>query len=225
MTEFKRLRRAIASEATSSNACAVGIMCIDTAIYVAALWGFCITAGALRWFELGVGSIMAGVLFLVGHDASHRALARSSWLNAWIARIAFMPTLHPETAWNIGHNQRHHGYTNLRGIDHVWTPWSPQEYRGASPVRRALYRFYRSPLGVGFYYLIELWWGHVWRSDPLDRSYAGNGRMLGDKCIAVAGFATVALSAFGLCTGSLGRSPPSPPRSLSWSRFSSINIS
>jgi omega-6 fatty acid desaturase (delta-12 desaturase) len=199
MTEYRRLRRAIAGEAISRDTVAVGIMATDSILYVAALLGFCLTPGPLRWIELFVASIMAGALFLVGHDASHRALAASPWLNALIARLAFMPTLHPETAWNIGHNQRHHGATNLRGVDHVWTPWSPQEYRSATRVRRALYRFYRTPLGIGFYYSFELWWGHVWNSDHLDRSYAANARMTADKFIALAGFGLIYLGCFGVC--------------------------
>ncbi len=191
MKDFKRLRQAIAADAAGSDGIALAIMVCDSALYAAALFGFCALAGPLRFVALAVGSIMAGVLFLVGHDASHRSLAKSGWLNACIARLAFMPTLHPETAWNIGHNQRHHGFTNLRGVDHVWAPWSRREYDAASPRQRWFYRFYRTPAGIWFYYPIELWWGHVWNSDPLDRSYAGNHRMFADKVIALGGFSAI----------------------------------
>jgi omega-6 fatty acid desaturase (delta-12 desaturase) len=97
------------------------------------------------------------VLFVLGHDACHQAFTPSRRLNDWIARLAFMPSCHANSLWDVDHNRLHHHFTNLIGHDHVWAPMSPAEYRAASPARRALYRLYRGPWGAGPYYFIEMW--------------------------------------------------------------------
>lgn len=97
-------------------------------------------------------------LFIIGHDACHQSLTPSRSLNRVVGRIAFLPTLTPYSLWEIGHNLAHHGYSNLKGKDSVWVPFSPTEYLSLSPSRRLMERIYRSGLGHGLYYLIELWW-------------------------------------------------------------------
>jgi omega-6 fatty acid desaturase (delta-12 desaturase) len=52
----------------------------------------------------------------------------------------------------------HHGYTNLKGVDFVWTPLSAQEFEALGPVQRLLQRAYRSGWAPGLYYMIEIWW-------------------------------------------------------------------
>ena len=73
-------------------------------------------------------------------------------------RLTFLPSLTPYSLWEIGHNVVHHGYTNLKGFDFVWAPYSLEEYRALPRWRRALERVYRTGLGPGLYYLIEIWW-------------------------------------------------------------------
>lgn len=102
--------------------------------------------------------LLIGTLFTVGHDACHQSLTRHRTLNDWIGRIVFIPSAHARSLWILGHNRIHHGYTNLRGRDYVWEPMSPDGYRQASPLRRALYRLYRSRVGALPYYLLEMWW-------------------------------------------------------------------
>ncbi len=97
-------------------------------------------------------------LFIIGHDACHGSYTPYDWLNQLIGRIAFLPSLTPYSLWDVGHNVAHHGFTNLKGRDQVWVPMSAQEWESASKVRRALERIYRSGVGQGLYYLIELWW-------------------------------------------------------------------
>lgn len=99
-----------------------------------------------------------GVVFTVGHDASHQALTPHRWLNGLIARLAFIPSAHAASLWDVGHNRIHHGFTNLLGQDYVWAPLSPEQYRAAGPLRRAFYRLCRSPAGHLPYYLVEMWW-------------------------------------------------------------------
>jgi acyl-lipid omega-6 desaturase (Delta-12 desaturase) len=101
--------------------------------------------------------VLIGLLFIVGHDACHDSFTAFSWLNQTIGRLAFLPSLHSFSLWDLGHNRTHHRYNNVRGCDPVWAPLSPDDYRGLGPVRSMLYRFYRAPAGVFFYYMIELW--------------------------------------------------------------------
>ncbi len=106
-------------------------------------------------------SVLTGLaiamLFVIGHDAAHNSFTRHRWLNRVIGRIAFLPSLHAFSLWDLSHNRNHHMFSNLRGLDHGWEPMSPADYRNSSPLRRALYRLYRSPGGVMLYYLPELW--------------------------------------------------------------------
>jgi omega-6 fatty acid desaturase (delta-12 desaturase) len=103
------------------------------------------------------GGIAIGMLFIVGHDAAHNSFTRSRVLNQIVGRIAFLPSAHAFSLWDLSHNRTHHRYNNIAGIDYVWEPMTAETFRAASPVRRALYRFHRSPFGVPFYYLTELW--------------------------------------------------------------------
>ena len=65
-------------------------------------------------------------LFVIGHDACHDSLTPSHRLNMVLGRLCFLPTLHPFVCWELGHNRLHHGWTNLRGVDYVYTPYSPE---------------------------------------------------------------------------------------------------
>jgi omega-6 fatty acid desaturase (delta-12 desaturase) len=104
------------------------------------------------------GAIAIARLFVIGHDACHGSYTPKPWLNKLIGRIAFLPSLTPFSLWDVGHNVAHHGFTNLKGRDQVWVPMSAEEWQSASKLRRGLERIYRSGLGQGLYYLIEMWW-------------------------------------------------------------------
>jgi len=115
-------------------------------------------AWPLRLIASILSGTMIGVLFTVGHDASHQSLTPYRWLNDLIARLAFVPSAHAATLWDIGHNRIHHRHTNLMGADYVWEPMTPAGYAKASAVKRVFYRLYRSGFGHLPYYLIEMWW-------------------------------------------------------------------
>jgi acyl-lipid omega-6 desaturase (Delta-12 desaturase) len=99
-----------------------------------------------------------GVVFIVGHDACHGSLTPSSFLNEWLGRLAFLPALHPLSAWEYSHNTLHHGWTNLRGKDPVYCPRTLEEFRALSPARQRAERLYRSWLGLLPLYLVTIWW-------------------------------------------------------------------
>lgn len=97
-------------------------------------------------------------LFVIGHDACHGAFFKQGWLNHLVGRIAFLPSMTAFSLWDVGHNVAHHGFNNLKGRDQVWAPFSKEEFDALPRYRRVLERLYRSGLGWGLYYLIELWW-------------------------------------------------------------------
>jgi acyl-lipid omega-6 desaturase (Delta-12 desaturase) len=114
------------------------------------------------WWVRVCAALVAGLwiarLFVIGHDACHGSYTPSQKLNGWIGRIAFLPSLTPYSLWEVGHNLAHHGFTNLKGRDYVWTPFSPNEFASLSWIRRRLERVYRSGVGQGVYYMVEMWW-------------------------------------------------------------------
>ncbi|HSH96089.1 MAG TPA: fatty acid desaturase, partial [Roseimicrobium sp.] len=100
-------------------------------------------------------------LFIIGHDAAHNSLTPYSWLNRILARLALLPAWHPYTSWVYGHNTLHHGGTNLRGRHPDFVPLTREEYDQLPRWRQLLERFYRSPLGPGYSYLIGFYFGYI----------------------------------------------------------------
>ena len=85
-----------------------------------------------------------------------------------MGRLGFLPSLTPYNLWQLGHNTLHHGYTNLKGRDYVWTPLSKAEFDALPAAGRWLERAYRSAFGHGLYYLVEIWWRRMmWPSRRL----------------------------------------------------------
>ena len=105
-----------------------------------------------------VAGFVIGRLFVIGHDACHQSLTPHRELNKVLGRIAFLPSLTPYSLWDTGHNVVHHGYTNLKGVDFVWTPLTAAEFEALNPLERLLQRAYRSGWAPGLYYMIEIWW-------------------------------------------------------------------
>jgi omega-6 fatty acid desaturase (delta-12 desaturase) len=134
------------------------IFIIPAMIYVAAFVGLLRTSGWIpKLFCAAIVAACIDMLFLIGHDACHQALTPNVWLNRIIGRLAFLPSLHPFSQWDHGHNSLHHGWTNVRGWDPTFVPFSKSDYDQLSPLRRWMERMYRTFFGVGFYYLIENW--------------------------------------------------------------------
>lgn len=148
-------------------------------------------------FALANGVFIA-LLFIIAHDGAHGAYVKNAKLNYWIARFAFLPCVHAVSLWCTIHNKLHHGYTNLKGYDGVWTPMSKREYDAASAPRRLLERVFRSPFGPFVYYYVVFW---PWRTLlPLGRDVRGQWRRhMPDTAFTLAGFAAtlVAIGAAG----------------------------
>ena len=65
------------------------------------------------------GGIVIGMLFIVGHDAGHNSFTRNRLVNQIVGRIAFLPSAHAFSLWDLSHNRTHHRYNNIAGIDYV----------------------------------------------------------------------------------------------------------
>jgi omega-6 fatty acid desaturase (delta-12 desaturase) len=126
--------------------------------YLLGYWGFLTFDGwALKALSAAVLTSAIPALFIIGHDACHQALTPHSWLNKIVGRLAMLPGWHAYAVWDYGHNGLHHGWTNVRGKDLVWTPLSKEEYEKLSPLGRLMQRVYRTSWGVGPYYMLEMW--------------------------------------------------------------------
>jgi len=163
----RELRAALAHLAKPNAGVALAWLTFDAAVWLA-LTSF--TASAAAWGWKLLTGVAAGLwiarLFIIGHDACHQALTAHRKLNRVLGRIAFLPSLTPYSLWELGHNQAHHGFTNLRGRDGVWVPLSAEEYAQLPAHRRALERAYRSGWGPGLYYAVELWWKKLYFPGP-----------------------------------------------------------
>src|SRR6202789_3662656 len=153
----------------------------------------------VKVFASLVAALWVARLVVIGHDACHGSYTPNKTLNKWIGRIAFLPSLTPYSLWEIGHNLAHHGFTNLKGRDYVWTPYSPSEFAKLPGMRRLLERVYRSGFGQGVYYMIEMWWKKLFFPG---RKHVGTRRVsyLWD-CVLVSGFGAAWIG--GLVVGSL----------------------
>ena len=142
--------RQSAREARQVHWLALAIFAVDLLLYAFCLYGALHFADSWRgWcFGLAEGACIA-MLFVVGHDACHGSFTASRTLNAWIGRVAFLPSLTPFRTWELGHNQTHHVYTNLKPLDYVWAPFSKTEFDRLPHWRRWLERVYRTRSGSG----------------------------------------------------------------------------
>ena len=120
------------------------------ALFATSIWGQ--TLSAL------LNGLMIGVIFILGHDACHGSFFKSRTLNQIFGRIAFFPSWHSFSLWNLWHNQNHHRYTNFKPKDYAFPPLSKSEFDQLNWRKRIQYRIYRSSIGHGLYYMWELWW-------------------------------------------------------------------
>ena len=147
----------------SRNGLAIALLLIDIGVLVG---GQALVLSGLGWMSLVGGALLSWVaitrLFVIGHDACHGAYTSKEWLNKLIGRTAFLASLTPYSLWRVGHNVVHHGFNNLRGRDFVWEPLDPESYAKLSPGRQRMERLYRSAMGPGIYYLVEIWWTRLY---------------------------------------------------------------
>ncbi len=140
----------------------VGLLAAYCVLFVATL------LAPWLWLKLvlavATGGVI-GVLFVSGHDASHGSLCHGTAANRWLARLAFLPSAHPNETWDSEHNRQHHSWTNLATKDPVYTPLTLEQYQQLSVWRRVLHRFSLSLPGIWLAYL-GIWWNGQIRIRP-----------------------------------------------------------
>ena len=159
----QQLLAALAQYRRKHPRAAAALLAVDLGLY-AILWLSVVLAPAW-WMRIPLAalcSMAVARLFVYGHDACHGSAFSSRAANSFAGRLAFLASLTPFSTWELGHNTLHHGFTNLRGKDYVYTPLSPAEYRTLPAWRRLVERLYRHPLGPGPCYLVEVWWKKLW---------------------------------------------------------------
>src|SRR5262249_48958874 len=123
---------------------------IASLLFIEGLW--------VKIFASLVAALWIARLFVIGHAACHGSYTPNQTPNNAIERSASLPSVTPYSLWELGPNLADHGFTNLKGRDYVWRPFSPKEWDGLPRIRRFLERVYRSGFGQGVYYMIEMWW-------------------------------------------------------------------
>lgn len=132
---------------------------VDVALYAAGV------AAALLLDSLALriaGGVAAGAALVnlgaLLHEAAHRSVVRSRTGNKVIAVVSMTLCLFNYRLWIYDHHVLHHRLTNVKGHNFL-APITQGEYRALSPLRRALYRAYHAPSGLGIllYFLVERW--------------------------------------------------------------------
>ncbi len=148
----------------------LSIVARDMIVLGLTVWGLLSTNHPLLLIPLWlVAGLATSGLFVIGHDAAHGSLFDSSRLNAVVARVAMLPSLHATEQWIFGHNRVHHGHTLRQGMDFVWHPLTVDDYQQLSRLGRLRHRFEWGPFGSGAYYLREVWWNKMVRFAPPQR--------------------------------------------------------
>lgn len=111
------------------------------------------------WIKL-LASIIAGVKMAilggVAHDAAHGNTTSSPALNKIIAIACFTPSLFNYILWLQDHHVMHHPHTNGDHPD-TYRPFSKAEFDALPWWRRLLEKIFRTPAGLGLYYLLIRW--------------------------------------------------------------------
>jgi omega-6 fatty acid desaturase (delta-12 desaturase) len=91
----------------------------------------------------------------------------------------------------------HHGFSNLKGTDYVWMPFSPQEWVRLPRRRRLLERLYRYPAGLGVYYFVEIWWRRLSLAG-LKSTTLRRAAFIGDNLLNTTFLAAVSGASYGI---------------------------
>jgi omega-6 fatty acid desaturase (delta-12 desaturase) len=154
----RRLRAEVAPFRRSNPSSAIAYFAVVLTLYGAASYAaLTVLSLPLRLPIAVAAGIFSGTLFMIGHDACHGSYTPIPRWNRILGRIAFLPSYHTYSLWDLSHNRIHHIKTNLKGQDFVWTPLCKAEFDCLPWWRQILYRVYRTPFGLMLYYPLELW--------------------------------------------------------------------
>ncbi len=182
--------RSLPSDRTKRrNGLAVALVAINAITWVGLFLSAIMANGA--WTKMGLATLVGictGTLFVVGHDACHGSLSSSLRFNRFAAWLSFLPSLHPPTTWEWGHNRIHHSWTNLATRDDGYPPLSIDRWRALSATQKCVYRCYYTLPGMGFYYMINVWWRSLIWLDRDERAELRTARMYGIELVLLVAF-------------------------------------
>lgn len=140
----RELIRALLPFAQPDTRTGVRLFVVDVLVYAVGLY---LVLACQNLFVRGLGALLLGLktsgLYTLAHDASHNTLTTSRRLNKILAVIGHLPSLMNQRLWTHDHLVMHHVKTNGPQKD-IYQPLSLQQYRDASPARRAWERLVRS---------------------------------------------------------------------------------
>lgn len=150
-------RETVAEFANPNDGLAYLILITDLIIYgVSVHFAVASESVLIKVAAASLAGFMIAQLFVIGHDAAHQAYVSSSWMNAFIGRLTFLPSLHNYSLWIEAHNKAHHSYPNVKGMN-SWWPLSYEDFQDLSGFQQIVYRIYRSAIGFGPYYIFQRW--------------------------------------------------------------------
>ena len=156
--EFKEVKKHFPLNSRKrSNVTAVALLGFCVTLWGLTTWLIFVSPIYFSWIAILLNGLTVAMLFIVGHDAAHDNFFTSHRFNRVIGTLAFLPSLHPFSSWTRSHNLKHHAWTNLKGQDPAYAPYSFADYRALPLARRIGERMYRSFLGLGLLYFMELY--------------------------------------------------------------------
>jgi omega-6 fatty acid desaturase (delta-12 desaturase) len=133
----------------------VAYFLFDYGLWLAAIAGVLFLP--VLWMKIAAGlaaGLKQGTLMVIAHDAAHNNTTASKKLNSFISIVCFMPTLFNYRLWLYDHNKTHHYQTNDPHRD-LYKPFSKSEFDALPRWRQVLEKVYRTPFGMGLYYILE----------------------------------------------------------------------
>lgn len=91
-----------------------------------------------------VGTMLIS-LFVLGHDAGHRAFAKTERMNNFVGHITTSLCLWPFHVWRLSHDE-HHRHTNDMSREIAWRPLTVKQFGRQSAWNRWLYQQTRTNL-------------------------------------------------------------------------------
>ncbi|AZN41384.1 fatty acid desaturase [Paenibacillus albus] len=129
-------------------------------LWLAAYWSLSVSI----WLTLALSIITGGFLvrtFIIFHDCCHKSFFKQRRANDIVGTITGIMTYVPYLQWKHSHTVHHATCGNLdrRGTGDIWT-MTVDEYVRATPLRKLVYRLYRSPfimftIGPVYIFLID----------------------------------------------------------------------
>ncbi|SEN97516.1 fatty acid desaturase [Paenibacillus sp. OV219] len=129
-------------------------------LWLAAYWSLSVSI----WLTLALSVVTGGFLvrtFIIFHDCCHKSFFKNRRANDIVGTITGIMTYVPYLQWKHSHTVHHATCGNLerRGTGDIWT-MTVDEYLNATPLRKLVYRLYRSPfimftIGPVYIFLID----------------------------------------------------------------------